>query len=55
MVILCAHAVVDPGAMVIEALHALVANTAVSGSIGADYLAVGAQQNWIEILKHVKE
>ncbi len=52
VVVLGAHAVVHPGAVVVEALHAPVADRAVSGTGGADHFAVGAEEHWVEGLQH---
>ncbi len=52
VVVLGAHAVVHPGAVVVEALHAPVADRAVPGSGGADHFTVGTQEHWVESLKH---
>jgi len=49
------HAVVDPGAVVVEALHTVAADRAVSTATGADRVAVGAQLGTIDYVKHVHE
>lgn len=52
MVVLSAHAVVHPGAVVVETLYATVADGAVPRSRGADHFTVWAEKNWVESLKH---
>lgn len=51
----CPDAVIDPRAVMIESLNTLAADAAVAGPICPNYLAVRAQQNWIELLKHLHE
>lgn len=50
-----ADAIIDPGAMMIEPLYALVAYTAVAGAIRPNNLTVSAQEHRIENLHHVHE
>ncbi len=50
-----ANAVVDPGAVVVEAVDALVANVAVSASGESDYFALRTQAGGLELFKQVKE
>jgi hypothetical protein len=47
-----ADTVVDPGAVVVEALHTPVANAAVPRTLCPDYLAVRAKQYRVEIFQH---
>ena len=49
------NAVVHPRAMVIEPLHTLVANVAVSRVGSADYFASWTEHVWIEFLDKLKE
>lgn len=55
MVVLGSHAVVDPRAMVVKALNALIADAAVPRPISSDHLAIGAKEHGVEILKHIDE
>lgn len=55
MVVLGSHAVVHPGAVMVEALHTLIADAAVPRAVSADDLTVGTQQHWVEVFKHVEE
>jgi hypothetical protein len=42
-VIVLAHAVIYPGAVMVEAVHAPVADVAVTGSLISDYIALWAE------------
>jgi len=50
-VVACAHAVIDEGAVVVEPLHALVADRAVARAISADGLAIRAQHDRVELFQ----
>ena len=47
-----ADAVIDPWAVMIEPLYALVADAAVTWPLSSNDLAVGTQKDWVEVLKH---
>jgi len=47
--------VIDPWAVMIKPLYALVADAAVAWPLRPYDLAVGTQQDWVEILKHGEE
>lgn len=46
------HAIVDPGAVMVESLYTLVANAAVTGSLRPDYLTVWTQQDRVKVFQH---
>ena len=48
-------AVVNPGAVVVESLHATVANGAVARPWRPNYLAIGAQLTWMYVLQECDE
>ena len=50
-----ANAVIDPWAVMIEPLNALVTYAAVAWPLSPYDLAVGAQQHRVEVLKHGEE
>ena len=50
-----AYAVVDPGAVVIEAFDTPIADRAVPRPIGPYYLTVRAEENRVEVLHHLHE
>lgn len=49
------HAVVDPWAVVVKSLNALVADCAMAASGGSDDFALRAEVCWVDISKKVKE
>ena len=51
-VVVQADTVVNPRAVVIEALNADITNTAMARAVGAHYLTVWAQEHWIKDLHH---
>jgi ABC-type uncharacterized transport system auxiliary subunit len=53
--ILYPDTVVDPGAMMVKALNALIADTAMTRSLGSNNLAVRTEQNRVKILEHSQE
>ena len=50
-----ADAVIDPWAVMIEPLNALITYAAVAWPLSPYDLAVGAQQHWVKVLKHGEE
>ena len=54
-VIIDSDAVVDPLAVMIESLHALVANVAMSGIGGADHFAFRAEQVCFKLFNETEE
>ena len=54
-VIIQADAIVDPGAVVIEPLHAPVANAAVARTVRPHDFTVGAEKHWVKYFHHGHE
>jgi len=54
-VVIQADTVVDPRTMVVETLHALVADTAVARTVGPDDFTVRAEEDGVELLQHLHE
>jgi hypothetical protein len=52
MMIVDAHAVIDPRAVMIKAFHALVTDAAVTRSLCPYNLAIRAEQDRVEIFHH---
>ena len=50
-----ADAVIDPWAVMVEPLYALVADTAVTWPLRPNDLAVGTQKDRVKVLKHGEE
>jgi hypothetical protein len=55
VVVLDSNAVIDPRAMMVEPLNALVADRAVAGPGGLDHLALGAEVCWVDVPQELKE
>jgi len=51
MMVAEAHAVVDPGAVMVESLDAAVADAAMARSLGSDYLTVRTELDWVKMLQ----
>ena len=50
-----ADAIIDPRAVVIKALHTLIADATVTGAICANDFTVGAEKHWIKNFHHFHE
>ena len=53
--VVISNAIVDPWAVMVEALNASVADAAVARTVSPDHLTVGTQQHWVKYLHHLHE
>eukprot|EP00352_Strombidinopsis_acuminata_P006348 CAMPEP_0176355546 /NCGR_PEP_ID=MMETSP0126-20121128/13371_1 /TAXON_ID=141414 ORGANISM="Strombidinopsis acuminatum, Strain SPMC142" /NCGR_SAMPLE_ID=MMETSP0126 /ASSEMBLY_ACC=CAM_ASM_000229 /LENGTH=60 /DNA_ID=CAMNT_0017708241 /DNA_START=869 /DNA_END=1048 /DNA_ORIENTATION=+ len=53
--VVVAHAVVDPGTVMIISFDTTIANVAMTRSIRTDYITIRAEQDWIELVKHISK
>ena len=53
--IIQADAVINPGTVVVEALHTLIAYAAMTRTICANDFTVCAEEHWVEYLHHFHE